>query len=358
MKLSLLPFSPKILVATLALSIGQATIPASAAERKIRCFSRFGELLRLKRPVLPFEAEADWSRLFGRIADSRGELTGSPLLQYGERDALFWTLYREIPESIRQFLRESPSDPTEAARFFAYVSNWYGISVGGFFPLLRNRYLDARRAVPRLTSYAEWEREGLERLGALERADVGAIAAYRAEILRISAMDRARDHWIHEVGKQNLPLVSEGGKNWLVVGAERYAARHRGRGLEVLVPREKIAIRADNPIETDKVIGQMQAGVRPPRFYSGHVGLDGRIYLDDGHHRLQTDGRAWIPIQIADPPHTLTLNVMFDFLGLQQPSGDRLVRFQAGQIPLRELFPSGGQRFLDDLQLLPAELRK
>lgn len=150
-----------------------------------------------------------------------------------------------------------------------------------------------------------------------------------------------KQRWVGDYGQAALPVVKDTkGKKFIRIGEDLYPAwqvRYRGAiSWEMEVPIESIHHAAWNPVSPEKIMDMAKAGVRSPREYQATVGVDGRIYLLDGNHRLRLDGRKKVRVIISDPPATTNFRNTLDLVGVRQPSSEEAEAIVRGVLSWEE----------------------
>lgn len=274
------------------------------------------------------------------------------ILRMSDEDPIFWFAYRNLPSEILERLSAAPLDYEEAKKFFASLYSYVGQS--SFLDLVQQRWMDSLM-FRKPASFAQWQREGLELLETTHAVNPSFYAETEARWNGLVKLEHSSRFW-RKAGVQKLLLRTAPRGREILIGKNSFPVHRDGSAWIAEVPREILAHRFDNPVSTKKLIQMSEMRVRPPSAYAVDVGLDGRMYITDGNHRFELDPRKVVKVRLADPPSTVSLPVMLDFLGARQPAREAVLRFRNGEITLEELLGSENQRVLKRMTLLPLQL--
>ncbi len=170
--------------------------------------------------------------------------------------------------------------------------------------------------------------------------------------------------------KSRLPEISEGERETIgkevrrkvMRGRLQYLLNHSGVPLNIenqqihlgsrtyrilKVSAKEIILRArasdlvhpyENPVNIEHVVKLSQIGVKPPKKFDVAVGLDGKLYVEDGNHRLELlNAQDWVEVRISNPPTTVTLPAHFVLVGERFPGSDDFIQAIRDRKPIRSL---------------------
>ena len=92
-----------------------------------------------------------------------------------------------------------------------------------------------------------------------------------------------------------------------------------------------------NPIYTEGLKAKIASGQRKLAQYPAFLATNGIFYLSDGNHRYILDDRPEVWLEMSYPARTASMSNSFDAIGLAQPSIEKLVSLQKGEITLEDL---------------------
>jgi hypothetical protein len=282
-----------------------------------------------KQASLPVAELKEWRESFSR-GGTHPYLYANRM---DEEELLFWHAYEALPANIRRRLESLPADSKAAYR----VSHeWFGAERDGesFLDQILKR-LDRNKAPTEDAGYF------LKLQLAKYRERVAKEPALKADLAERFALanrhSRANAAWVREAGVTSIPILERAGKKYLQLGEEQFEAVLQDGAWVVLVPKERVAHPAWNPVSREKLMTMAGAGVPTPKSYQTTLGHDGKFYLLDGNHRFELESRKMVPVRIPDPPATTNYRAMFDLVDLRQPEESKLLDFHEGRIPLRAL---------------------
>lgn len=284
---------------------------------------------RAEPQALPSEELRLWGEAFPGTHPYFAQANGN--------EDFFWFAYARLPEKLRLRLESLPVDQKLAHQ---QVSAWVKDSLppssflDQIFVFLRSQPEGA--ANPLAKGHADFQRKILR--------DPTLQVTLEAELKDSFQAALAQQKWVQgNLGAASFPVVEREGKSFLFIGDKEIEFEVSGEEYLLFVPKESVQNAAWNPVAKEKVAEMMEAGVKAPEEYRAGLGHNGIFYPDDGNHRLHLDPRSLIPVRVSSLK-TLNLRLMFDYVGIEQPSAEKIRAYAEGKISWEMLLSSPAQK--------------